>query len=260
MPSTEIVFYSLIGAITFAAINLYAHKITNHTNKHKRKILSLFGGITAAFVFLHLLPTLQQSAQYLKQIGITQPLINLYEDAIYLIVLTGFLTFFTLEHITITSRKQKQQKTGLHIDFTEASKHVFIIYLVTTAILNFVLSFVLTFELETGTTAAILFATGVSMHLFISSNTIIEHYKTLQTKVGRYIIGAAPIIGWTASILFPENIAEAYILLAFVSGVILYHAIKDELPTTLKKSGLASFLLGALLYAGIIIGHTLLKV
>lgn len=259
MPPIGVIFYSLIVAVIFAVINLYTYRITDYIGRHKRKILSLFGGITAAFVFLDLLPTLQQSAQYLRQVGITQPLVFLYEDAIFLVVLIGFLAFFTLEHITITSRTKKQKVTGKHIDLTQASNRIFIIYLATTAILNFVLSFILMFEFEAGITSAILFATGVSLHLFISSNTMTEHYKTLQTKIGRYIIGAAPLIGWIASMLLPESIAEAYVLLAFVSGVILYHAIKDELPTTLKKSGLAFFLIGALLYAALIIGHAALK-
>ncbi len=259
MAAISVIVYSLFGAIVFATINLFSYKIESYIGGHKRKILSFFGGVTASYVFLDLLPSLQQSSQFLKQIGSSIPLIVLYEDAIFLVVLVGFLAFFVLEHIALKSRTKKQKARQDYLDDAQASKRVFIIYLFTTAFLSFVLSFVFIFEFNTGIIAAVLFAVGVSMHLFISSTVMIEHYKSLQIKYGRYIIGAAPLVGWTASVLFPEGIAEAYVLLAFISGVILYHSIRNELPTTFRRSSLAFFLLGALLYAALLIGHALIK-
>jgi hypothetical protein len=89
------------------------------------------------------------------------------------------------------------------------------------------------------------------MHLFITSETMLEHYKSYQIRFGRYLMAAVPILGWIASLLIPETIGQAYVLLAFISGVILYHSIRNELPTSLRRSSLVFFLIGSLLYAAI---------
>lgn len=221
--------------------------------KNKLKILSFFGGVTATYVFLDLLPSLQYSDLYLKQLGADNQFIQLYEDSIFLVVLIGFLLFFSLEHIAVKPIRKHQ--TG-DIDLKKiASKRIFMIQLITLAFLNFVLSFVFIFEFETGIIAATLYGVAVSMHLFISSQTMLEQYQSYQAKFGRYVLAAVPIIGWIASLLIPETIAQAYVLLAFISGVILYHSIRNELPTSLRRGSLAFFLIGALLYAVILIGH-----
>ena len=226
--------------------------------KHKLKILSFFGGVTATYVFLDLLPSLQYSDLYLKQTGADNQFIQLYEDSIFLVVLIGFLLFFSLEHIAIKSHRTRNQAGNVDLEQNEASKRIFLIQLLTLAFLNFVLSFIFIFEFETGIIAALLYGVAVSMHLFISDETMLEQYHSYQAKFGRYILAAVPIIGWIASLLIPETIAQAYVLLAFISGVILYHSIRNELPTTLRRSSLAFFLIGALLYAAILIWHALI--
>jgi hypothetical protein len=259
MPAIDVAVYSLIGAIVFAVINVFSYKINAGISAHRRKILSFFGGVTATYVFLDLLPSLQQSSQYLKQIGGSVQLIAVYEDAIFLVVLVGFLTFFVLEHATVKSRAKPHDVTNHVSQGPHASQRIFIVYLSTTAFLYFVLSFVLIFEFSLSFVGAVLFAVGVSMHLFISDNALIEHHKALHIKYGRYVIGVVPLVGWVASVIFPEGIAQAYILLAFISGVILYHSLRNEMPTTFRKGSLAFFLFGALFYALLLIGHVLIR-
>jgi hypothetical protein len=260
MPSLDVIVFSLVGAVVFAAINLYSYKLSRYVGSHKGKLLSLFGGVTATYVFLDLLPSLERSSLFLKQLGYNIPFITLYEDAIFLVVLIGFLVFFVLEHIAIRSRRTKQRTSGIELGQTQASKQIFLIHLSTAAFPAFVFSLVFIFQFDLGPVVALLYAVAVSMHLFISSEIMLEHYKTLQVRFGRFVMAAAPLLGWVTSMLFPERIAEAYVLLAFISGVILYHSLRGELPTTFKRSSLAFFLLGAVVYAALLIGRTLISV
>jgi hypothetical protein len=259
MPSLDVIVFSLVGAVVFAAINLYSYKLSRYVGSHKTKLLSLFGGVTATYVFLDLLPSLEQSSLFLKQLGSNIPLITLYEDAIFLVVLVGFLVFFVLEHVAITSRQTRQKKHGTELGQTQAPTRIFLIHLSTAAFPAFVFSLVFVFQFELGPIVALLYAVAVSMHLFISSEIMLEHYKTLQVRFGRFVMAAAPLLGWVTSMFFPERIAEAYVLLAFISGVILYHSIRSELPTTIKHSSLAFFLIGAAVYAVLLIGRALLS-
>jgi hypothetical protein len=259
MAPVLVIFFSFMGAAIFGLINFFAYKISRHISKHKSKVLSFFGGVTATYVFLDLLPSLEQSNLYLRQIGNNVELIALYEDAIFLVVLAGFLLFFVLEHIAIKSRQKQLAANQADLNQTQASKRVFLIHLFTVAFPDFVVSFIFIFEFNTGAVAALLFAVAVSMHLFISSETMLEHYKDLYIRVGRYVTALVPLLGWVASVLWPETIAQAYILLAFISGVILYHAIRNELPTNFRRSSITFFLLGAGLYAALLIGHAVVN-
>jgi len=57
-----------------------------------------------------------------------------------------------------------------------------------------------------------------------------------------------PLIGWGISLFFPENPSEGYVLLALVSGIVLFNAIKNEVPKGGgKNSGI--FIAGALFYS-----------
>ncbi len=259
MSTVAVAVYSLIGIIIFAVINLYSNKIARYISKHKILILSFFGGVTASYVFLDLLPSLQYSNLFLKQLAGNIPLVELYEDTIFLVVLIGFLLFFVLEHLAFKSRRSQQETSKVPLQQTQASKRVFLIHLFTVALPIFVVSFVFVFEFETGYIAATLFAVAVSMHLFISSEAMFEHYKNYQIRFGRYILAVVPFVGWIASLLIPETVAQAYVLLAFISGVILYHSIRNELPTSLRRGSSAFFLTGALLYAVLLIGHALIN-
>ncbi|MCW3999168.1 MAG: hypothetical protein NWE93_02905 [Candidatus Bathyarchaeota archaeon] len=256
---SSLILLSLCGAIWFAFINFFSYKISKYVGRHKASVLSLFGGVTATYVFLDLLPSLEQSSQYLKQIGGSIPLITLYEDAIFLVVLVGFLLFFVLEHAAVRSRRKTQMASGEGIMYAQASRRLFLLHLFTVAFPCFIFSYLFIFELEAGALSAALYLTAVSMHLFITSETMLEHYKRLQATWGRYVLSAVPLVGWVASLFFPESIAEAYVLLAFISGVILYHAIRGELPTTLRRTSIVFFLVGALVYAAILVGHAIIS-
>jgi zinc transporter ZupT len=243
-----------LAAITFALVNLFSFRIRLYLGKRRNQILSLFGGIIAAYVFVDLLPSLQLSNEYFKQLATP-----VYEDSIFLIVFAGFLLFVSLEFLAVNSRQQSNQANNAKIEQIQARKRVYLVHFWALAFLDFVLSFTLIFEYQTSIVSGLLFTFAVSLHLFISENSMVENYGVAQTKDGRYLAAVIPIIGWVTSVIFPERITEAYVLLAFISGSILYIAIKDEIPTIGRRRSYLLFLLGALLYTLLLIGHALLQ-
>jgi hypothetical protein len=70
--------------------------------------------------------------------------------------------------------------------------------------------------------------------------------------IWRVFASLMPVIGWGISVFFPENSSEGYLLLSIILGVILFIAIKDEVP---KGGGKESklFVTGALLYSAILL-------
>jgi hypothetical protein len=211
-------------------------------------MLSLFSGITAAFVFLDLLPSLQQSSQSLAELTNSEVFL-VYEDAIFLVVFLGFLLFFSLECVAV-SRKQIKKNGDKK---QSANTSVYFVHFASLVFLQFIISFSLLFEYQHSVVGGVLFTFAVSLHLLASDSALEETYPGLHGRNGRYFATAIPILGVILSAIFPERMLEASVLLAFVSGAILYQSIRSEIPTVYRKRSLALFLVGALFYAAILI-------
>jgi hypothetical protein len=246
------VFLAVISAFIFSIINLFSLRIRSYAGENKHRLLSLFSGITAAFVFLDLLPSLQQSNQSLAQLSNSE-FVAVYEDAIFLVVFLGFLLFFSLECIAVTRRKQAKATGGQSADTS-----VYFVHYASTIFLQFIISFSLLFEYQYSVIGGMLFVFAVSLHLLASDNALEETYPNRHGRNGRYFATVTPILGVALSVVFPERMLEASVLLAFVSGAILYQSIRSEIPTVNRKSSLALFLLGALFYAAILITYEVL--
>ncbi|MCW4006055.1 MAG: hypothetical protein NWF04_05615 [Candidatus Bathyarchaeota archaeon] len=251
------VFYSLAAALVLAFVNLYSHRMRLYAGIHKNRALSFFGGITAAYVFLGLLPKLLQAGEHLSEVFGSSSLVGFYEDDLFLVVFLGFLLFFSLEHLATRSRREQQTVTGQKLRHTQASTGVFVAHFSSFAFMTFVISFLLLFEFQLSPITAVLYTLAVALHLVIMDNSMVQHYKCLQVSIGRYIAALIPLIAWLVSVIFPEGITQAYFMLALVSGVILYHAIRSEVPNINRKKSLALFITGALIYSILLIAHDL---
>lgn len=242
---------AVISALVFSVINLLSFRVRSYTGKDKRRMLSFFSGITAAFVFLDLLPSLQQTNQNLAFLNSSgEDAVVIYEDTIFLVVFVGFLLFFSLECIATGGFKHAKTASDKK---QNASKTVYFVHFALLVLLQFIISFSLLFQYQFSIIGGVLFTFAVSLHLIASDNALKETYPNMQGQNGRYLAAAIPIIGVVISIIFPEKILEASILLAFISGAILYQSIRSEIPTVNRKSSLALFMLGALLYTTILI-------
>jgi hypothetical protein len=251
--------WSFLAALAFSLVNLFSLTLFRVAERHKRLLLSFFGGVAAAYVFLDLLPSLWYAGSYLTQITGGTRLAGVYEDAIFLVVFAGFLTFFILETLAKHSRQKNQAITKQAYNQTVANKQLYIVHFASYAFISLVLSYTLIFEFQTSPIGGIIYAFAVSLTLFISNDTMIEHYKHYQIRVGRYVGAVVPLAGWAVSLLVPEHLGEAYVLLAFISGAILYHSIKNEVPSASRTQSLALFLVGAIFYMLLLFIHYILN-
>jgi hypothetical protein len=242
------ILLAVISALVFSIINFFSFRIRSYVGQNRQRMFSLFSGITAAFVFLDLLPSIQQSSQSLTQLS-NSDFVVLYEDAIFLVVFLGFLLFFSLECIA----KSRVEANGDTDKKQAPSKTVYYIHYASLLLLQFILSFSLLFEYQNGIFGGVLFVFAVSLHLLASDNSLQETYPSLHGKNGRYFAAVIPLLGAVFSVIFPEKVLEASVLLAFISGAILYQSIRSEIPTVNRRSSLALFLAGALFYAAILI-------
>jgi hypothetical protein len=251
MDNFSVVLLAFFSALFLMSAHLFSNRIYRYSTHHRNRIISFFGGIAIAYVFLDLLPRLQAAHIHLENIFGNLPTF-LDNIAVPAIALLGFLIFFGLEHLALNSRRVQHKKTGDLFSNVPASTPTFILHFINLAFFNLVIGYILRFEAQIGIIQLILYASALSLHFIIIDKTMEENYQNLYLKYGRYIASLMPIIGWAISTVFPENSSEGYILLALISGIVLFNAINNEVPKGGgKNSGI--FIAGALSYSAILL-------
>ena len=247
MVNDGYIVVALFSATVFALVHLFSNRIYRYTQRHRTKMLSFFGGISAAYVFLDLLPRLETTRIHIKTVfGEIPAFLDVL--AVPGLAFIGFMVFFILEHFAVYSRKGKHTKEGGEFSDVSASPYSFIINIGVIAFLNIVIGYALRFEAESGLLSLMFYTAALSLHLIILDDTMEQHYKPLYLRFGRYFASVLPLAGWGISVFFPENPSEGYLLLGLILGVVLFNAIKDAVP---KGGGKDSrlFVFGALLYS-----------
>ena len=117
----DLVLAALFSAAIFATVHLLANRIYRFSQRHRSRMLSFFGGISAAYVFLDLLPRLETVRLHLERIfGEIPAFLNLL--AVPGLAFIGFMMFFVLEHFAVYSRKERQTKVGVDFEHVSASR------------------------------------------------------------------------------------------------------------------------------------------
>jgi len=239
MEQSNLTIIALFAALTFMLIHLLMPKAYPYFRKNQGKVFSFFGGITAAYVFLDLLPKLELTRTHFESLfgGLPNFVYSIIAPTLAFI---GFMIFFALEHLA-----QSRDKNG-------DNKKAFGLHLGNIIFINIVIGYILRFEADLSFIAVLLYTAILSLHFITLDKSMEEHYDTLYRKFGRYIAAAAPLIGWGLSSIFPENQSEGYLLLAFVVGVVLFNSIKNEVPEG-KSRNIREFMVGALISGSLII-------
>jgi hypothetical protein len=213
---------------------LFIHLFANRTENLKwhASFLSFAGGISFAYVFVDLLPTLEKGQPILKQAF--DPLIPYLDRHTYLIALLGVLFFYGLQgNPGVTNRSFFASMIGYSFFnlFVGAS-----------------LSDVNNPDIQ----PLFLFSIAMAMHYFIHDHNLREDHERLYDLYGRWLLAFALIIGWLIGFLV--KIPEVFInlVVAFVAGGVLLNAMRYELPKR-EKGTYLYFMIGALIYSYILL-------
>ena len=76
MPESPVIIPALIVSLVFVFVHLSSHRIYGFSKRYKKRILSFSGGVASAYVFLDLLPLIENADPHLRAILGSSPLIN----------------------------------------------------------------------------------------------------------------------------------------------------------------------------------------
>lgn len=231
-------FDSLPAVLLFAAVFVFGRRL--RVLRSERAALSLGAGVSCAYVFIHMLPDLNEAgAEFVAataHLSLPAPHLRVYFAA-----LLGFLVFFSLENLKASFHARAEEETvrvpGL---FTAVSIGGFAIYV---ALAGYLLVRGITGEaVPIGQ-----YSVAMALHFLGVDYSLEEEHGALYRRTGRFILAGAALAGWGIAALTELSKPVIITLLGFVSGGVVMNSMILELPEH-EEHHFGAFVLGALGY------------
>jgi hypothetical protein len=241
-----IALLSLALVAALAAVHLFSGRMRFLDVFPRSRWLSAAGGVSVAYVFVHLLPDLAEEQETVREaVGESFTFIEYH---VYLVALVGLATFYGLERAAKVSRGRRRRAGGE--DATGAG--VFWLHTASFALYNALIGYLMLHREEPGLGSLALFAFAMGVHFVVNDFGLREDHKGVYDRAGRWVLAAAIFAGWAVGILSEVSEAAIAVLFAFLAGGVVMNVLKEELPEE-RESRFWAFALGAALYAVILL-------
>lgn len=246
---------ALGAALLLALVHVFAPAMRFLEGTPRSKWLSIFGGISVAYVFVQLLPELAEAeTQIRKAVGDVG--LGVAERHVYLVALAGLATFYGLDRLAKSSREAEAAKQPEHggriAHDTSTSPRVFWIHINSFAVYNALIGYLLLHREKTTLISLGFYAVAMALHFVVTDYGLNEDHKQRYRHVGRWLLVTAVLGGFVTGYL--TSIAEAAIavLIAFLAGGVILNVLKEELPEE-RKSNFWAFAAGLVLYSALLL-------
>ncbi|KAB8126579.1 hypothetical protein F9U64_19655 [Gracilibacillus oryzae] len=231
---------SLLFIIGFVAIHLLSRRMKFVRMVPRSRFLSIVGGISVAYVFLHLLPELGEYQEHLYG-DIGNAFWSFLEHHIYLISMLGLAFFYGLEKIVKHSKRKNSKKT-------KSSTGIFWLHIGSFTIYNSIIGYLMIREEFSGAWGMFFFFVAMGVHFITNDKGLWEIHKEDYEKYGRWLLAVSIIAGWGIGAISEVNELIISFLVAFISGGIILNVMKEELPEE-RESSFTAFFIGLFTYS-----------
>lgn len=225
----------LVVLACWAAVHAWAGKLRFLDRLPRSAYLSAAGGISVAYVFLHVLPELRASAHEHEW---AHPLL------IEGLALLGLSAFYGLERMACAWTR------GASDGQSDESVGVFRIHVGAFALYGAMLGLFLGREPEADWVDVLVGGVALGLHLLVNDHGLAQHHGERYAHRARFVLAAAPPVGWTLGqlVAVPETVLAGFF--AFLAGAVILNTLKEELPAE-RESRFWAFAAGAGGYAAI---------
>ena len=225
----EIVTTGLV-ALAFALVHLLGARLDFLRSSPRSLWLSAAGGVSVAYVFVHILPDLAAHQRRVEEGGLLESI----ESHVWLIALAGLAAFYGLERLARRGR---------------GDGCVFGIHLGSFAAYNFLIGYLLLHREESG--GLIFYAAALGLHFLVNDQGLREHHGKGYHRY-RWLLAGAPLAGWGLGAAFALPPLAITALFAFLAGGMILNVLKEELPEN-RESRFGAFAAGAAGYAALLL-------
>ena len=266
LSTGQSVIGALVIALLLAGLHLAAPRIRKLPFIPEAATGSFAGGLAVAYVFLHLLPEIAEGnkavGEVLSKALTPTPLTDL---GIFLVALAGFTAFYGLERLADRKSHPATGRVpaavgapaGGTADRSEqatrdAGPGIYHLHLGSFMIYNGLITYTMALRLRTGIAFAVLFTVAMGLHFVLTDRGLQEHYPTRFGRRGRQLLAGALLVGWLLAALFaPSSVLLVALLTALLGGSILLNVFKEEVPSG-RRSSFPWFLVGLVVYSGLL--------
>ena len=224
---------ALIAALALGAVHLFGQRLRFLTLVPRSRWLSLAGGVSVAYVFVHLLPELAEGQATIEGEGkgegaaaAREPLLGFLEAHVYLVALVGLAVFYGVEKHSLSSRRRNEEQTGQ--DHTTDS--AFWLIIASFAIYNAVIGYLLLRSELEQLSQLVLYTLALGVHFLINDFALSEHHRHAYHRLARWIIAAAVLVGWVVGTITDVPERAVALIIAFIAGGVVLNVLKEELP------------------------------
>jgi len=242
-PGYGAIFETGAAALVFAATFLVGGRVHPFRSliRDRRSILSFGAGMSAAYVFVHVMPELHDARRaFVESVSTTLR----YEGmAIYFIALLGFLLFYGLEHQSNRLRSSGAEGAvgpAFKLDIMGFAAYVWL------------MAYLLVNHFGDSLVSIELYAIALAFHFLSLDHSLRHEYGDAYERIGRFVLAGMALLGWGMGQLFalPGHILA--LLVAFISGAIIMNSLIMELPSG-KDGRFLPFMAGGLVYGLILL-------
>jgi zinc transporter ZupT len=240
------IWLTLPVALVLGAVHVFGGRLRFLHDVPRSAWLSAAGGVSVAYVFIHLLPELHESQRAFDETlrnGFTGSL----ERHSYLIALFGLGLFYGLEQLAKSSKRR-----GKAAAEPATSPGVFWIHLAAFAVYNALIGYLLLHREEKDLRGLAIYAFAMILHFIVNDHGLSADHGAAYDRYGRWILAAAALLGWVlgAAIEVPRLLVPT--LFAFLAGGVVLNVLKEELPEE-RQSRFSAFAAGAAGYAALLL-------
>lgn len=217
------VAFPIIAAVLATCHIVSPAVFRRRVDKDDAALTSFSGGLAVAYVFLFLLPELDD-----KNIVVG--------ERIYVIALVGFILTYIAEHWISRRRAMDRHRAthALHNGFA-------VTY-------TFLIVYTLGNQLPDTIPLVIVFTVSLGLHLISGHIASIERFGADHLNRDRFLLAAAALAGYGLTRVQEPDELVVDILSAILAGFILFNVFREELPK-IGKVRLWPFLMGIALFA-----------
>ena len=228
-----------VAAVALSLTHLFAGRLGVSGRVPRSRWLSIAGGVSVAYVFVHLLPDVGEAAATLAE---HRYLTAFAEHHGYLIALFGFATFYGLEQLARRSNADPDEPVP-------ASVGIFWIHVTSFAAYNAIIGYLL-WDRELG--SLLLFSVAMALHFVVTDDGLRTHHGMTYHRRGRWLLAAAVIGGAVAGFALENVDLLIAVFVPFLAGGVILNVIKEELPSD-RESRFWAFAVGAAGYAALLL-------
>lgn len=229
---------SAAAALALAIVHVTAGRLRFVDAIPRSGWLSAAGGVSVAYVFVHLLPELGRRREEMAARGLGEGL------AVYICALAGLVTYYALERAVRARRGssgEDDEAGGARGDVDG----VFWLHIGSFALYNAVIGHMLAID---ETESLFWFAVALALHFVVTDSGLRRHHRGAYDRIGRWVVAAGILAGWAAGKALELPHLLTTVMIALLAGAVVLNVLKEELPEE-RESRIVPFAGGAAAYA-----------